>query len=391
MEPQFQFIHRGSWHRAGVVVVALLTAGSAHADAGTPLLWGTAFHLFIGNALLALLEGSLIAGWFQLPWKRCIGWMLPANYFSAWVGLWLLQHEFEQRVTDLYDARYWLWWLVASAYGLTLILEWPFVALCFWRQRCWFRKSLRGAWMTQTLSYALLFGGYAFVSSTSLYGELEVVRAGDMPRPAGIVLFYFSPEDGDVWRTDLVSGKKEKVAVLPGERDLMDHLKLETSAGDTNFWDLVAVIRRGEAGPQESCVVWPRISSQDRIPPEQARLTHSYFGWGRAFQVASATNSVWELEWTHWEDVGVRVSSQQSRFHLGLGVPFGGWSPFRVIHLPGDYALVQWDRQICLVSLPERTVAKIGTGTGILALHESQIVSPPPADPEQAAVPIPAR
>ena len=39
---------------------------AALADAGTPLVWGTAFHMLLGNALIGLLEGRLLARVFGL-------------------------------------------------------------------------------------------------------------------------------------------------------------------------------------------------------------------------------------------------------------------------------------------------------------------------------------
>jgi hypothetical protein len=58
----------------------------AYADAGTPLLWASAFHLFLGNALIGVAEGWLVAVLFRQKAGSCVAIMIAANYFSAWVG-----------------------------------------------------------------------------------------------------------------------------------------------------------------------------------------------------------------------------------------------------------------------------------------------------------------
>ena len=58
----------------------------ALANAGTPLMWAGMFHLSIGNAVIGVLEGLLVAQLFGAPKGRAIGVMIAANYVSAWVG-----------------------------------------------------------------------------------------------------------------------------------------------------------------------------------------------------------------------------------------------------------------------------------------------------------------
>lgn len=49
------------------VVGLLVFPCQAWAGAGTPLMWATASHLVIGNAFIGVLEGWLLARWFQMP------------------------------------------------------------------------------------------------------------------------------------------------------------------------------------------------------------------------------------------------------------------------------------------------------------------------------------
>ena len=62
---------------------------------------------------------------------------------------------------------------------------------------------------------------------------------------------------------------------------------------------------------------------------------------------------------------------------IAYGIPFGGWSPYRVIHLPDDKVLLQLDdNQICLVDVPDRKIALIRNGYGVLAFQKDQIGKP---------------
>ena len=110
--------------------------------------------------------------------------------------------------------------------------------------------------------------------------------------------------------------------------------------------------------------------------------------WGTAFHLllGNATNSAWSLGWAHWPDVGVWAREGSRTVRIAYGVPFGGWAPYRVVHLPHDQALLQLDQQICLVDIPTRKIGLIKRGYGVLALLKAQIV--PPDGPANGSQPI---
>lgn len=354
-----------------VAIAIVLWPVSALADAGTPLVLGMAFHLILGNAVLGLLEGWLLARAFGLCARRCIWWLIGANYLSAWCGMMLMGFLFARYATDIYSGLRTTWWLVAGTYVLTLILEWPFIAACFRGTRDWLRASLKGSFLVQSASYVFLFGGYWLLSGTSLYTSMNVVAPEQITPPPGVVMFFIAPSDGDVYRAELTGSAEMKIAELDSTNLWRDHLELRVSLEDTNYWDLAVVGDLGEAK-----VVWSRISSQRQVPPKQAWSTIQYNSWGTAFQVGEAMNSPWQLRWAHWPDVGMWARNGSRKFRVAYGLPFGGWTPYRVVHLPKDQALLQLDRQICLVDIPSRKIALIKKGYGVLALHMDQIIEP---------------
>ncbi|MFM2082879.1 MAG: hypothetical protein RL380_1570, partial [Verrucomicrobiota bacterium] len=144
-----------------LVFVLVLVPQVASANAGTPLMWAGMLHLVFGNALIGLGEGWLIALVFKCPKPRCIGLMIAANYFSAWVGGWLLTSRFATKFDwNLYTAWRLFWLFVVVTYLMTILLELPFIALCFWRQEKCRSRSFKASLLAQTVSYLCLFGWY---------------------------------------------------------------------------------------------------------------------------------------------------------------------------------------------------------------------------------------
>lgn len=354
------------------LLVTVLCPVSALADVGTPLVWGTAFHLFLGNALLGLAEGWLLARVFGLAVRRCAWWMIIANYLSAWIGVSLMGFLFARYATDIYSGLLVTWLLVGGAYLLTLIIEWPFVAVCFRGTQHWLNASIKGSLLVQSASYLCLFGGYWLLSGTSLYTGMQVVSPEQMSAPHGVVMFFISSEDGDVYRSELGSRSDIKVAKLGSTNFHNDHLELRDSEIGSNRWDIAAVFER-----HQSRVVVPTISSKQQISDKEGWKTSQYYGWGiTPFQVGDATNSDWHFGWAHWPDIGMWARNGSRTVRIAYGTPFGGYTPYRVIHLPDDKALLQLDKQICLVDILGNKIARIRKGYGMLAFQQNLIVEP---------------
>lgn len=356
---------------AVALAVTVLWPSSAMADTGTPLLWGTVFHLFLGNALLGWAEGWLLARVFDLRIRRCVGWLIPANYLSAWAGMFLAAYLFESAPVDIYALGRIVWSLIGATYVLTLLIEWPFVAACFRGTGRWFQNSIRGSLLIQSASYVLLFGGYWLLTGSWSHLAIRKVPPGELTPPSGIVVFYISRSDGSVYASRLGGADEVKVAEAGSADWREDHLELLPALGDTNYWDL-AVVGRG----RHTNIVWPRISTQSQVTPDQAWRTRLYGGWGwTVFRVAKATNSQWQLGWAQWPEGGVWARADSRTVHVAVGFPFGGWSVYRAIHLPHDYALLQLEDQICLLDIPGRRLASLRSGYGVLALHQTQIAT----------------
>ena len=123
----------------------MLVPSVARADLGTPLVWGTGFHLLLGNLLVGALEGAILARLFSLKLRRCISLLIVANYVSSWVGVWAIDKLARWLDPDLYHGLQAAFGLIATTYVLTLVLEWPFVAVAVAGPPGWLRRSVKGS------------------------------------------------------------------------------------------------------------------------------------------------------------------------------------------------------------------------------------------------------
>ena len=137
--------------RAMPVLAALLFVPSvAVADTFAP--WASP-HFWLITLLLGVLEGAILARLFGLTLARCVGLMIPANFLTTLVGLGFIMSlpSFDLN-RELGAALV----LVATTYGVTLLLEWPFVAACVRGSPGWLRRSVKGSLVAQTASYVVL-------------------------------------------------------------------------------------------------------------------------------------------------------------------------------------------------------------------------------------------
>jgi hypothetical protein len=343
------------------VILWVLFPTAARADAGTPLLWATAFHLIVGNALVGLFEAYLLKRFFALPQQRCTSWMILANYVSAWIGCLLLPGWYAKDSVTINNGYSLFWILALISYCLTLVIEWPFVALCFRGTPGWLKRSLKGSLLVQSASYALLFGGFWLLSGTSLYTRFQVVPPSELPLSPALSIYYISATNGNVYCAQADQVNDALVYELRSTNKF-EFLYVREPDLETNLFDLA--VKSRYSAPNEKVLLPGKVKASDF---EENRLFHTedYYSWGSAMKIGAATNSPWHYGWTDWADIGFWGVNKETSFRLAFGTLFGGWPPRRVIQLPQDTLLVQYgDNQICLVDIERRKVALIRRGYG---------------------------
>jgi hypothetical protein len=373
--PRLKSMNRSRWLFLGVVGL-LVFPSQASANAGTPLMWATASHLVIGNALIGVLEGWILGRWFGIPRTKAILVMIAANYFSAWVGGLFIRGAIVSALPiDLNNGWRWFWIMVGVTYCLTLLLEWPFVAAVFRGTPGWMKRTMGATFAVQSVSYTLLFGWYWLASSTSLYTQTQIVRSEDLSLPESVLVYYIDPSDGGVYQRGLAGGEVKKVLDLKlGQK--ADRLFVWPNAVDTNRWDLMAWLEGEDRRSPGTVSVRTNLHIDaaldwrgfDEDPPTY-RGTGSNFGEVAA--LASATNSPWEFWVGSWAAEGLRASRKANDewFRVAYETPFGAWPVRNAVHLPSDKVIFQLgDDQICGFDPVKRQVALLWRGRGAVPI-----------------------
>ncbi|HVU07349.1 MAG TPA: hypothetical protein VHG89_02260 [Verrucomicrobiae bacterium] len=332
---------------------------SAHADAGTPLMWAGMLHLVFGNAIIGIFEG-LIFGWiFKLRKWFCVLVMIPANYFSAWVGGLYLNHEITKTLPfDLYNAWQWIWAMVLVTFLITLVFEWPFVFFCFRKEQNRFKKSIRGNLLVNSLSYVLLFSWYWMASGTALYTKMNIVQPLEISFPKEGYVYFISKTNG-VCKLGLSTRQLEKVYPLNVDQD--DRLFVRAST--SNNWDILDSSKKILISSNLEVVA----VEAERDTYDTNRIEGTWFNFGNVAKLGAAWKSDWHFETGFWPIEGFRGENRKNgeKIYFSLETPFVAWIVRSATQLPDDHVIFQLgDDQICLLEPSTKKIALIARGQG---------------------------
>ena len=366
----------------------------AWANAGTPLMWAGIVHLFIGNVLIGIGEGSLLTWLFAVPKAKTIGAMVLANYVSAWLGgLFIRSAIVKALPMDLTNGWMWFWIMVGATYFITLLIEWPFIAWCFRGTQHWLGRSLRASLVVQSASYVLLFGWYWMSSGTSLYTQMHIVAPAELSLPGSVVVYFIAPGDGDVYRRPLTGGSEQKICVLHSAAD-NDRLFVRPSASDTGRWDLVARLETRDRRDPRFVDVLTNMLVEAAPDLHTSRsddpAAGTWFNFGEVPTLSIATNNPWKFWAGFWAMEGLRASHKptEERVQFSYETPFGAWMVRNAVHLPSDKVLFQLGHdQVCAFDPASKKVALLWHGRGPVPLIEKANVPPPVGDRDAGGVP----
>jgi len=342
----------------------------AYANAGTALMWATIFHLFVGNALIGIFEGFVIAKLFRLKFSKSIGFFILANYFSAWTGIFVLGSGITGHLhLDLYNIRMWLVIFVLVAYIFTIVIEWPFIALCFRGTAGWLRNSIWSTILAQTLSYLLLIGWYWMSSGTSLLINTNIVQPSEMRLPEKVLVYYISSKDGNVYLRHLSKEDDQKVFTL-NSSNKNDRLFARASENDSQQSEIVARLETRDRRKPSFIVVQ---SSLPDIVVREKGGRDTQFNFGNIPLLDASESNAWEVSTRFWAAEGLHGINRITRekFHFSLETPFASWSVRNAVLLPDHKVLFQLgENQICLLELDTHRIALITKGRGPLSVME---------------------
>ncbi len=303
----------------------LLSPSLALANAGTPLLWATGFHLLFGNALIGVGEALVAARLVRdVRAADLCPWTIAANYVSTIGGFMVLSRL--ARWADpvvlgsepLYHAPRFLLLLLGAALALSIVIEWPFFALALRRSNASPRRTLAATACAQAASHAVLVPAALVLGTATVYTIGQPVRGVDFAVSKDAEVRFISLDGSTEWRIRLDGHPATKHReVAPGERD-------------------------------------GRLAERGR----GAR------GFGPALDLRAEHDRIWSVDTGFWPGEGLRARSARTgvRTRIALELPGLRWSARYATVLPGEQVVYQLGRQIVLLDLASRRIALLALG-----------------------------
>lgn len=356
-----------------ICLIALLWPALAQANAGTPLMWLSMLHLYLGNVFIALFELWLLQRFVRrdkLHDKRNFGLLLLANFLSAWVGYGVLQLLEPVRwvETDLHNALYFAWLALPLAWLFTVLLEWPFVWLALRDLRRSWKQALRASFLIQTVSYLPLAWLYISASSVSLLTVPQQVDMARMNLPQGLVVYALSSDGKRLleWQ----DGKLLKESPLPPNQCIPQRRIMIGDEGLGLGMEGLGELRY-DNGRREPCQLLIRRGLAGRVAT--AEMPQGFMGFGPALRFPEVASSPYVFRAGFWAAEGLVVEDRGQWQRLSLELPYMTQFYVRhVQHLPGDIALFQVGQDhLVLYDARSKQLALLGRGRYPLAVLPS--------------------
>jgi len=350
----------------------------ASANAGTALMWIGFVHFSVGNLVIGLGEGLLLALLFRVSLWKCLAALIPANYASFIYG-YLIVDSIEHNISVTLETAHTVFWSsMLLLYLVTLLVEFPFVAYPLWNARRRWLKAIGACLILQSLSYALLMWTYLDGPiRRDFFGPSTIVPLTAMKVPDDVVMYYIDPADGDVYRQPLGSGERtwffDLNSTSPHAR-----LAIVTDRPDGPDWRIGAVFAKGPAGktitvktPESGDIAaleWITMPGQD-LPTADFEFNDTWWNFGRVPRLGAAQGSAWEFINEYWGNLYGRRQNESHSW--AVETPFFKWPVRNATHLPNDIILFQLGANTIVLFDPNtEKIARVANGHGPIALLE---------------------
>ncbi len=333
-------------YRLLALIGLALLALPACANAGTLLMWAGMGHLFIGNAIIGIIESFFISRIFEIRYDLLLPRLIGANYASmlgGYVVIYLVDarlHFSDALLGDqpLYRLSLYIGVWVAVTFIITVLIEWPFVRHAFFADRTQEvadgveehgtfyseRRILWAAVSAQLVSYALLAVYYLPVAGTGFLRNARVVQGLRMAKHPEAVVYY---EAGGAWYRRRLDGSMPEKASWNEMGSVLESYYTKSNLAEENV---------------------PRFSETG----------------GRAFDLTPKAQRQWRGRYDFWATGGLQLEEIRTgeRFDLGLETPFLAWTARQPTILPGNQIIYQFGPQIVLFDIATRQMAFVAKG-----------------------------
>ncbi len=341
------------------------------ANSITPVLLQTMALLFVGNAIIGIIEGAVVSRVFRFPLKRTIFAFIVANYASMWLGFILFRPHvykgaFAQVFFDvpLHHTTLIIWICVLSSFAVSAVVEWPFCWIASRSKKAQIRRSVQAVLLAQCVSYPLM--GFWFLGASNTIGdEVAVVPLEEIaPHDLNAVVYFVDHKEEAVYSINLDGTDLTFIEPYSPQGRYADLMWFEP--GYLGFNDWILTLKTAGSNDQivldkkpEGLVAAYRMGDGDPLYSG---------GFSLGFNAVADLRS---LERRNWQsDVrgisGVRFEHILSgeEVTLEFSTPFGAWEGRCFTAMPGDIFLFELGEQICILSAPKRQIAFLTHGKG---------------------------
>ncbi len=358
--------------------VFFIFPGAAFADAGTPLMWLEIAHLLVGNAMIGVLEGFVIARIFKVKALRSILIMVLANYASmiaGCAGVAAIVYFLKSFIT-LYSIGILLIFFLIISFLLSIVLEWPF---CYWilkRQVDVKKKAWRASVIAQFFSYVIIVPLYIYSSGLSLLVDCKVDRRLSFVKSDAWV-YYISVDGADVNRVHIDGSVREKVVSAGGIHGESARLFVRPSK-TSDKWDLGVVDRQPDRVLFEKMLI---VDFADHAEPFRRWDGELYErepdSWGNIgiSDFRPAEERGWKVSGGFWAIEGLHAKNEEEGkdFYAALETPFIQWVIRNITVLPGDQVVFSLgSSQIVVMDLKTRKIGLLAFGYGPVVIFNER-------------------
>ncbi len=344
----------------GVLLLILGVPSLVHANMGTPLMWATLLHLALGNLVIGLGEGFLLARLARLPAVWSMGLLVLANYVSSWAAFLLLPLlSSPARELSVVQLLTWGPWALLFVTWLgSVVTEWPFCWLAGWRTnrpRWWLRSLLLCA-VLQVASYALLVPWYASVSHWG-----RGLKAGPEPTESarGLTAWvYYIARDGRLERVRFDGTGRE-----PTERSVPAGAYLDGRSARTDEPALVLICRGERTADVRPCESGASVAEGNVVTDWRIGGCRH---WREMTDLRPPRSSAWNVVSSVYSSAGLLIAREgdvSSRYSTGFATPWLHARSSDATVVPRDLVVFEWGgREIVVLDMAARRLWPIAWG-----------------------------
>lgn len=339
-----------------IVLIFALISQALFANAGTPLMWLSIGHLFLGNILLGIIEGIIVSLLYKTKFTRSVLIMIAGNYASWLIGsglIMIFQDKFIYAVFRL-DTVFALWIIsLVILYVLTVAIEVFFFRWALNKNNKAWKWPIKVSVWINLITYSAMILLYLNASKYNFFTDLKINQS--LLSNKGNIDITYVLKKTIYHKTLSDNNPGREVCKLPHLKDGW-HFGLKKDSLK-NIYSLQYVNNKGEVLP----ICYNYLSDNDRGNYSESsardwdnRLTADF---------RDSTKMGWEVHFGFWAIDGLTIThTNKERKNYAFDVPWMAWS-IRKVSIVNDAEIIcLFGNRIILLNKDSKEIAFIAKG-----------------------------